>query len=219
MKVALVHDFLTKLGGAENVLVSLHEIYPDAPVYTLLYDEKGTKGQFKKYKIITSSLQKYPHLIRKPRFLFSRLAGAIEEFDFSEFDVVISSSNAFAHGVITPPKTFHATYCHSPMRYVWDWHAEYLKENKIGFGLIGLYVRNLIHNIRMWDKVASDRTDLWIANSSNVAKRIKKYYRKDSSVIYPLADSPKTKYFCRLFFSVLRSRSLRRSRLVCGRSR
>ncbi len=189
MKVAIVHDFLTKLGGAENVLKVIQKIYPDAPTYTLLYDEKGTKGQFKNCQIITSSLQKYPRIIRKPRFLFSKLPSAIEEFDLSDFDIVISSSNSYAHGVITPPKTFHASYCHSPMRYAWDWYHEYLSENNIGFGIKGLVIRSLIHKIRVWDRVAADRVDLWIANSSNVQKRIKKYYRQDSIVIYPPVDT------------------------------
>ncbi len=187
MKIALVHDFLTKLGGAENVLQALHEAFPDAPVYTLLYDKAGTKNIFEKgYSIQTSSLQKYPALIRKrPKFLFAKFPKAIEEFDFSDFDVVISSSNAFAHGIITSPATLHICYCHSPMRYVWDWHNEYLKENNIGYNLIGLYIRNLIHNIRIWDKVSSHRVDYWLANSATVQGRITKYYQKDSEILYP----------------------------------
>jgi len=189
MKIALVHDFLTKMGGAENVLYKFHELYPDAPIYTLLYDEKGTKGVFKECNIVTSSLQKLPRFLRRPRFLFSRLAAAIEEFDFSGFDVVISSSNAFAHGVITPPSTFHLSYCHSPMRYVWDWHSEYLKENNITFNLKGLYVRALIHQIRIWDRLSADRVDCFVANSENVRKRIQKYYREDSIVVYPPVET------------------------------
>jgi len=189
MRVALVHDFLTKNGGAERVLVALHKIYPDAPVYTLLYDQKGTKNRYKDWEIRTSNLQKLPGFIRKPRFLLSQLAPAIEEFDFSSFDLVVSSSNSFAHGIITPAKTFHLSYCHSPMRYAWDWCNEYLKENKIGFGLKGMLIRYLIHKIRIWDKIAADRVDCWVANSANVQKRIKKYYQKDSTIVYPPVDT------------------------------
>ena len=186
MKIAIVHELLTKIGGAEKVLLALHKIYPDAPIYTLLYDENGTKGQFSDCKIISSSLKKYPSFLRRKTKLFlPKLAQAIEEFDFSEFDVVISISSAYSHGILTKPSTFHICYCNSPMRYAWDWYHEYMKENKIGFGLKGLYIRNLLHKIRIWDKIASERVDFWISNSCTVESRVKKYYQKDSTVICP----------------------------------
>ena len=189
MKVALVHDFLTKNGGAEKVLIALHEMFPDAPVYTLLYNESGTKGKYKDWQIKASSLQRTPAFLRKPRFLLSRLAPAIEEFDFSSYDLVISSSNSFAHGIITPARTFHLSYCHSPMRYAWDWCNEYLLENNLGFGLKGIFARYLIHQIRIWDRVAADRVDCWVANSINVQERIQKYYRTNSTIVYPPVDT------------------------------
>lgn len=186
MKIAIVHEFLTKMGGAEKVLLSLHKIYPEAPIYTLLYDEKGLGDNFKDCKIISSSLNKYPsYFRRKTKIFLPKLAQAIEEFDFSEYDIVISSSNSFAHGILTKPSTFHVCYCHSPMRYVWDWYHEYMEENKIGYGIKGLYIRNLLHNIRIWDKVSSKRVDFWIANSKNTQDRIKKYYKKKSKIICP----------------------------------
>ena len=190
MKIAIVHDYLTKLGGAENVLQVIHNIYPDAPIYTLLYDESGTKKQFAEgYDIRPSRLQKLPKIIRnRSRLLLSKFPNAIEKLDLSEFDVVISSSNSFAHGVITQPKTLHITYCYSPMRYAWDWTHKYLDENNIGYGLIGFYIRGLISRLRIWDFNASKRTDDWVAISKTVAKRINKYYRRDSIVIYPPAD-------------------------------
>lgn len=190
MRIAIVHDFITKVGGAERVLMTLHNIYPNAPIYTLLYDEIGTKRQFSKgYIIRPSRLQKLPNFIRKrSRLLLSKFPQAIEEFDFSEFDVVISSSNSFAHGVITKPKTLHVTYCYSPTRYLWDWSSQYLKENNIGFGPVGLYIRSLISKLRVWDFNASKRTNDWVAISNTVSHRIKKYYRKDSTVIYPPVD-------------------------------
>lgn len=184
-KIAIVHDFMTKLGGAEKVLSTFCEMYPEAPIYTILYDEEGTKGLYKNRKIITSSLQKLPKIIRKrQKFLLNRFEKAVEEFDFSEFDIVISSSNSYSHGIVTDPQTFHLCYCYSPMRYVWDWYHEYLKENNIGFGPKGLIVRYLLHNIRIWDKLAVPRVDKWVAISEHVAKRIKKYYRVDSKIIY-----------------------------------
>jgi hypothetical protein len=129
MKVAIVHDFLTKIGGAERVLQILHQIYPEAPIYTLLYDEKTTRGFFAQgYDIRPSKLQKLPRIFRQQqKLLLSKYPSAIENFDLSEYDLVISSSNSFAHGVITRPKTLHLTYCYSPMRYCWDWTHQYFK--------------------------------------------------------------------------------------------
>jgi glycosyltransferase involved in cell wall biosynthesis len=191
MKIAIVHDFLIKLGGAEKVLEVLHEIYPDAPIYTILYDKDGTRGIFEKneFNIIPSCLQKYPALIRKrSKLLLSKFPSAIESFDLTKYDVVITSSNSFSHGAIIKPTAKQICYCYSPMRYVWDWYNEYLDENKIGFGLFGIYIRNLLSRTRVWDFNTSKRTDKWIAISNTISKRIKKYYRADSSVIYPPTD-------------------------------
>jgi len=192
MKIAIIHDFITKLGGAEFVLKVLHKIYPEAPIYTLLYDNEGTKGEFSgsNYKIITSKLQKLPRFLRlHNKFLLSYYPRAIEEFDLSRYDVVISSSNSFAHGVITRPETLHITYCYSPMRYAWDWGHKYLNENNIGFGIfVGLKIRKIISDLRIWDFLASRRTDQWVAISRTVAERIKKYYKKESVIIYPPVD-------------------------------
>lgn len=191
MKVALIHDFLIKNGGAERVLELLHQIYPEAPIYTLLYDPIGTKGVFSSsdYKIIQSKLAKYPKFLKKrSKILLPFFPQAIEEFDLSEYDVVISNSNSFAHGVITKPKTVHICYCHSPIRYLWDWHAEYSNENNINFGLLSLYIRKLFSRLRVWDYYSSRRVDYWISNSRNVQKRVKKYYRADSDIIYPASN-------------------------------
>ena len=191
MRIALVHDFLTKLGGAEKVLQVLHKIYPDAPVYTLLYDKEGTRGIFEKdnYKIITSSLQNKPAFIRKRiKLLLTKFPKAIEEFDFSDFDIVISDSNSFAHGIITNPRTVHICYCYSPTRYLWDWHNEYLEENHIGVGCVGRLIRDKLSQIRVWDRMAAEGVDFWIAQSQTVADRISKYYRKKSEIINPPVD-------------------------------
>jgi len=186
MKVAIVADFLQKIGGSQKVVYSLHKIYPDAPIFCLLYDEKGTKGLFKNARVITTGLQKWPAVIRNhPKLLLNKYAKAVEQFDLSDFDLVISSSDSFAHGVITKPSTLHICYCHTPMRYAWDWTNEYLKENKIGYGLKGLYIRNVLYGLRQWDRVAADRVDLFIANSQNTLGRIKKYYQRDSKIINP----------------------------------
>ncbi|MEK7096455.1 MAG: glycosyltransferase [Patescibacteria group bacterium] len=189
MKIAVVHDFLTKLGGAEKVLQIFLKHFPNVDLYTLLYDEKGTKEVFSKYNVTQSSLGKLPRNIRsKTRLLLPRFPQAIEEFDLSKYDTVLSFSNSFAHGVITKPKTKHICYCYSPMRYAWDWYHEYLDEHNIGQGIKGIYIRNILKNVRIWDRVSADRVDLWLAQSNTAAERIKKYYRKDAKVIYPPTD-------------------------------
>lgn len=195
MKVAIVCDFLTKFGGAQRVLLALTKAFPDADLFCLLYDEQGTKGKFRGKDITESPLGNLPSFLkRRTKFFLSVLPKAIESFDFSLYDIVISSSDSFAHGVITKPLTFHVCYCHTPMRYAWDWHHEYLKENHLEKGIKSLLVRNILHKIRIWDRVAANRVDAWIANSENVKKRIKKYYQADAKVIYPPVDLDKIPY-------------------------
>lgn len=188
-KIALVHDFLTRLGGAERVLKALSELFQKAPIYTLLYDEAKVGSQFPSSKIITSRLQKLPSLLRsRPRYLLPLMPRVIEEWDFSKFDLVISSNSAFSHGIITPPQTHHICYFHSPMRYAWDWTHEYRREQRVG-PLRQIAIAYLLKKIRMWDQTAADRADTYIANSHNVKHRIKKYYRQDATVIYPPVDT------------------------------
>ena len=191
MKIALVHDWLTYFGGAEQVLKSFHRLFPEAPIYTLLYDKEKMQRYFPKAKIRTSFLQKFPKFLQKRKgWLLPFLPTAPETFDLRDFDLVISSSNSFAKGIIVKPKTIHICYCHSPMRFVWDWYYNYLKEQKIG-RVKKIFVLPLLHYIRMWDRASVDRVDYFIANSKTTAKRIKKYYNKDSKVIYPPVDVSK----------------------------
>lgn len=188
MKIALVHEYLVKLGGAEKVLNVLQEMFPEAPIFTLLYNEKVCGSLFKREKIRVSGLQKLPDwILKKRRYLFPLMPYFMEKFDFRGYDLVISCNSAYAHGIITPVETFHICYCNSPMRYAWDWYHEYLKEQKVG-GFKRAAIAYLMKKIRTWDKIASDRPDFYIANSKNVARRIKKYYRLDSKVIYPPVD-------------------------------
>jgi len=189
MKVALVHDFLLRMGGAERVLKVLAEMYPEAPIYTLLYDEKKMGDAFPAERVITSSLQKFPRWIPgMHKFLFPLMPGAVEKFDFSGFDVVISSSSAYAHGIVTNLETRHICYYHSPMRYAWDYTHKYLREQNLG--LIGEYFASrVLHRVREWDFLAADRVDTALANSETVRKRIRKYYRQDAEVVYPPVDT------------------------------
>lgn len=188
MEVALVHDFLIRLGGAERVLEALCELFPKAPIYTLLYDESAVGGVFPKEKIITSRLQRLPGFMRKKhKYLLPLMPAAVEEWDFSRFDLVISSNSAFAHGILTPEKTRHLCYFHSPMRFAWDWTHEYRREQRLD-PLRRLALARALKKIRMWDAAAADRPDRAVANSRNVARRIRKYYRRDAEVIYPPVD-------------------------------
>lgn len=185
---ALVHEYLVKLGGAERVVKVLADMFPEAPIYTLIYDEYVCGKIFGNKKIITSFLQKFPKFMRKRRkYLFPLMPQAIEQFDLSGFDLVISSNSAYAHGVITPVETRHICYCNSPMRYAWDWYHEYKKEQQVG-GFRRMMISYFMKKVRMWDKIAADRPDLYLANSINVQKRLKKYYRIDSHVVYPPVD-------------------------------
>lgn len=184
MKVALVHDHLAQDGGAEKVLKTLTEIFPDAPIFTLLYDKKVVENNYKDKKIEVSIIQKLPGGVKFYKWYMPFMPMAVEFFDLSEFDLVISDASAFAKGVITPSKTLHICYCHTPTRYLWDYTHQYINElhyNKYLKKIISL----ILNYVRMWDKLAADRVDVFIANSKLVQKRIEKYYRRGSKVIYP----------------------------------
>jgi glycosyltransferase involved in cell wall biosynthesis len=194
-KIAIVHDFLTYFGGAEQVLKSLHNLYPQAPIYTLLYDKEKMQGYFPAAKIRTSFLNKFPKFIKKgKKYLLPLFSTAVETFDLRDYDIVISSCNSFVKGIITKPKTIHICYCHAPTRFLWDWHYNYLDENKVR-GIKKIFITPILHYMRMWDKSAADRVDYFIANSQNTADKIKKFYGRGSKIIYPPCDINHTRGF------------------------
>ncbi|MDP1834033.1 MAG: glycosyltransferase [Candidatus Moranbacteria bacterium] len=185
LKVALVHDFLVDFGGAERVLEVLCEMFPEAPIYTLLYDKKKMRGRFAGKTIRTSFLQKFPAFLRRrKKWLLPLMPVAPEVFDLRDFDLVLSSSGAWSKGIVTRLNTIHISYIHSPMRFVWDANGEYLHQQGRGVA-IRLCARWLMNYIRVWDKVAADRPDFLLANSKYTQRRIKKYYGRESTVIYP----------------------------------
>jgi glycosyltransferase involved in cell wall biosynthesis len=184
MKIALVHDYLVQYGGAERVLECFTELFPDAPIYTLVYDKNSMHGVFEGKDIRTSYLQKIPFANKQHRLFPPLMPSAIEQFDFSKYDVVLSDSASFAKGIITGPETLHICYMHTPMRYAWDDCQKYTAD--FGFpGIIKKIVPYFMNYIRLWDRLSADRVDKFIANSNFVSKRIKKYYRKESEVINP----------------------------------
>ncbi len=186
-KIALVHDFLVDFGGAEKVLEVLSEMFPEAPIYTLLYDREKMRGKFADKEIHASFLQKFPKFLRRrKKWLLPFLPVAPEIFDLREFDLVISSSGAWSKGIVTRLNTIHISYLHSPMRFVWDANEEYLCQiQNSKFKIQKFFTRIMLNYIRIWDKAAADRPDHLIANSKYTQERIRKYYGRDSEIIYP----------------------------------
>ena len=181
MKIALIHDYIVSYGGAEKTFKVLTEIFPDAEIYTLFYNPAIVKklklGEER--EIHTSFLQKFPGFLRKKyQILLPFLPIAAETLDFRDFDVVISSSFSFSKGIITRPKTTHISYCHTPTRYLWD------KSRR----------KFILHYFRVWDRQASERVDEFIASSKTVQDRIRKYYKRESTVIYPPVEIPNSNF-------------------------
>ncbi len=187
LKIAIVCDWLTNFAGAERVILKLHRMFPNAPIYTSVFNQKKMP-EFLDATIITSFLQKYPKAKTKHQWFLPFYPLAFEEFDLSNFDIVISSCHSASKGIITRPETLHVSYCHSPMRYAWDNSHEYLRNYKFPWP-INNFIPKLIHKIRMWDRLAADRVDYFVTNSEFVRKRIKKYYKRDAKVIYPMVNT------------------------------
>ncbi len=191
MKTVIVHEWLTRVTGSEKVVENIYKIYP-SPIYVLLHDPSLTKGTFfDGLEIHTSFIQRLPGSMRNYRKYLALFPLAIEQFDLREFDIVLSSSHAVAKGVLTTSDQLHITYCHTPIRYVWDLYFQYLETSGLKKGLKSLFARWTIHNLRKYDYIAAQRPDFIIANSKYVQQRIKKFYRRDSTVIYPPVDVEK----------------------------
>ncbi|GAB6072784.1 glycosyltransferase family 4 protein [Venenivibrio stagnispumantis] len=191
MRTALVHDWLTTIAGAEKVLEAIYELYP-SPIYSLVVDKNNLKNTiFENAYIYTSFIQKFPFSKKIYRNYLPFFPLAIEQFDLSKYDVIISSSHAVAKGVLTNHNQLHICYCHTPIRYAWDLYHQYLKESKLERGLKGWIAKYILHKIRIWDISTANRPDYYIANSIYVAKRIKKIYAKEATVIYPPVDIDK----------------------------
>jgi len=184
MKIALVHEYLNQFGGAERMLQVLCALYPRAPIYTLLYDREATGGVFDGRVIKTSFLQNLPFTKKHHRVFPLLMPMAIEQFDFSDFDLVISISASFAKGIITKPHTKHICYCLTPPRFLWDNSQKFVEE--FGYSkLVKRFLPPFITYLRIWDKEASLRVDEFWSISDFIKDRIKKYYSRGSVVIYP----------------------------------
>lgn len=183
MKVALVHDYLNQMGGAERVVMAFHQLFPDAPIYTSIYDPQRVDPAFQKMDIRTSFMQKLPLVTRHHQPYLPLYPFAMESLDLRGYDLVLSSSSAFAKGVITRPDTMHICYCHTPMRWCWN-YREYVERERLG-ALARSVLPFLITGLRIWDQVSAMRVDHFIANSPIVAERIRKYYHRDAVIIPP----------------------------------
>jgi glycosyltransferase involved in cell wall biosynthesis len=188
MKIALVHDYLIQDGGAERVLQAFREIWPDAPIYALLYDRERMGDRFHGSDVRTSFLQNIPFALERYKWLMPLMPAATERYDLSAYDVVLSSTSAFAKGVITRADALHICYCHTPTRYLWSDMHSYVDELFIP-SPVKRVMPMILSRIRTWDRLAADRVDLFIANSETVRGRIRKYYRHGSDVIHPPVDT------------------------------
>ena len=192
MRVALVHEWLVNYAGSERVVEQIINCFPEADVFTLIDNlSSSERGFLHGKKVTTSFLQKIPLAKTKHRLFLPLMPLAIEQFDLSAYDVIISSSHAVAKGVLTGPNQLHICYCHSPMRYAWDMQHQYLKESNSESGVKSWIMRYFLHKIRVWDYRTANGVDYFIANSSFIARRIKKVYARESEVIHPPVDVEK----------------------------
>lgn len=186
IKIAVVHDWLVVNGGAEKVLQSIMEVFPDADIFTIVdFLEDKDRAWLKDKSVTTSFVQGFPFAKKKYRSYFPLFPIAIEQLDVTNYDLIISSSYSVAKGVITGPEQLHICYCHSPARYAWDLQFQYLKEASLAKGFKSVIARYILHKFRIWDYRTANGVDVFIANSAFIQKRIKKCYGRDSEIIFP----------------------------------
>lgn len=183
MRVALVHDWLVTMGGAERVLEELARLFPDAPIYTGVVRREALSPYLKSREIIPTFVQNLPRGIKWYNRYLPLLAYGMEQFDLSNFDLVISSSSAIAKGVLTRAETRHISYVHTPMRYAWDLYHEYRQRE--AKGITRRLMGPVFHYMRLWDRLSADRVDVLLANSTAVKRRIMKHYRREAEVVFP----------------------------------
>lgn len=189
MKVAIIHDWLVTYAGAERVLEQIISLYPEADLFSMVdFLPVEQRGFIKNKPVKTSIIQGLPFAKTKYRHYLPLMPLAVEQFDLSRYDLVISSSHAVAKGVLTGPDQLHISYVHTPIRYAWDLQHQYLKESGLDKGIKGWLARSMLHKIRLWDVRTANGVDSFVANSHFIARRIWKIYRRESAVIYPPVD-------------------------------
>lgn len=200
MKLAIVCSWLNQYGGAERVLEVLHDMYPEAPVYTSIYRPEALPEAYRAWDIRPSFLNRLPLVSRFPQGFLPLFPLGFESLDLRGYDVVLSVTSAFGHGVITPAETCHVCYCLTPARFLWNYYS-YIEREGVG-RLARLVLPPFLSGLRQWDRHAADRVDRFVAISRTVQRRIKKYYRREAPIIYPpvrtegapIADEPEDYY-------------------------
>ena len=186
-RVALIHDFLLDLRGAERVFARLCEIWPQADIFTAVYDEDGTDGRFASRRVHTSFLQRFHPSARNFRAFLPLYPAAIESLDLSGYDLVVSSSSAWAHAVICDEDTAHVSYCHNPFRYAWNDREQTLARRRDP--VTRAFLRGAFSRWRQWDRTVAQRTDRYVSNSATTQARVREYFGRESNIVYPPVDT------------------------------
>ena len=186
MKIAIVHYWLVSMRGGEKVVEALCELFPDADVFTHVYNPSAISETIKKHRIHTTFIHKLPGAVRHYQCYLPLMPIALEQLNLKNYDLVISSESGPAKGIVIPPETLHVCYCHTPMRYVWPMYHDY--QETAGW-LKRILMPPVIHYLRMWDLVSASRVDQFITNSAYVARRVMRYYRRKSEVVPPPVDT------------------------------
>src|SRR3954462_1088796 len=185
-RVALVHDFLLDLRGAERVFAALCDMYPEADLFPAVYDERGTEGRFADRSINTSFLQRLRPTARTFRALLPLYPYAMEALDLRGYDIVISSSSAWAHGVLVDPEAVHVCYCHNPFRYAWNAREETLRRHS---PVVRAALGVVFQRWRQWDWIAAQRVDAYVANSETTRRRVARYFGREGTVLHPPVEA------------------------------
>ena len=187
-RVAIIFEWLQQCGGVERVIAGMRELFPNADLFALICDPDGGQTPIEGSTLHTSFIQRLPWATKKHRYYLPLMPLAVEQFDLRSYDLVLSSSHMVAKGVLTRPDQLHISYTHTPVRYAWDLYQDYLHTSDLTHGLMGGLTRLVLHYLRMWDVIAANRVDDYLANSENVARRIEKTYRRPARTIYPPVD-------------------------------
>jgi glycosyltransferase involved in cell wall biosynthesis len=189
MRIAIVHEWMDTYAGSERVLEQMLDMFPEADLYTVCdFLPEAERGFLRGKRPTTSFIQRMPRARKWFRYYLGLMPLAVEQFDLSGYDIVLSSSHAVAKGVLTGPGTLHVSYVHSPMRYAWDLQHQYLRQSGMESGLKGALTRFLLGRLRVWDHASAARPDVILANSAWIAGRIRKAWRRESTVVHPPVD-------------------------------
>ena len=206
MKVALVHYWLVTMRGGEKVLESLCKMFPQADIYTNVYNPDAVSDIIKSHKVYTTKVNKYPFAKKIYQKYMPFMPKALMDLDLTGYDLIISSESGPAKGVCPAPDAFHICYCHTPMRYLWDMYHEYFRKSN---PIVKFFMKKMIPSLRLWDVTSSNLVDCFVANSHYVAARIKRYYQRDAKIIYPpcaiekYLDNPRNPQDFYIFFGQL----------------